>query len=102
MRRFVEERSTAVSFLVRRMMAKDMFSGWGLRTLSSDHPAYNPFAYHRGPVWPVMNGMFAMGLSRYGFHKEMNIVTKAMFEAASLFEHHRLPEVFAGQQRDDA
>ena len=88
--------------LVRRMMAKDMFSGWGLRTLSSDHPAYNPFAYHRGPVWPVMNGMFAMGLSRYGLHKEMNIVTKAMFEAASLFEHNRLPEVFAGQQRDAA
>ncbi len=88
--------------LVHRMMARDMFSGWGLRTLSADHPAYNPFAYHRGTVWPVVNGMLAIGLARYGFHREMNALTKAMFEAASLFQHNRLPEVFAGHPRDTA
>jgi hypothetical protein len=50
----------------------------------------------------VMNGLFVMGLARYGFHTEANTLTKAMFEAASLFEHNRLPEVFAGHQRDAA
>ena len=86
--------------VVRRIMAEDMFSGWGIRTLAATHPAYNPFAYHRGTVWPVMNGMISLGLARYGFVREMQALSKAMFEAASLFEHRRLPEVFAGHQRD--
>lgn len=86
--------------IVRRIMAEDMFSGWGIRTLSATHPAYNPFAYHRGTVWPVMNGMISLGLARYGFARETQTLCKAMFEAASLFEHNRLPEVFAGHQRD--
>ena len=30
----------------------DMFSGWGLRTLSADHPTYNPLSYQNGSVWP--------------------------------------------------
>ncbi len=86
--------------LIPRMMAKDMFSGWGVRTLSASHPAYNPFAYHRGTVWPVMNAMFTLGFARYGFHREMHALAKAIFESASLFEHNRLPEVFAGHPRD--
>jgi glycogen debranching enzyme len=77
-----------------------MFSGWGIRTLSADHPAYNPFAYHRGTVWPVMNAMFTLGFASYGFHVEAQALCKAIFESASLFEHNRLPEVFAGHQRD--
>lgn len=88
--------------LAKRMMAKDMFSGWGIRTLSAEHPAYNPFAYHRGTVWPVVNAMFVLGFARYGLHQEMHTLCKAMFEAASIFDHHRLPEVFAGHQRDAA
>lgn len=86
--------------VIARLMEKDMFSGWGIRTLSASHPAYNPFAYHRGTVWPVMNGIFALGFARHGSHKEMQALSKATFEAASLFEHNRLPEVFAGHQRD--
>lgn len=86
--------------VIARIMARDMFSGWGIRTLSAGHPAYNPFAYHRGTVWPVMNGMLALGFARYGRHREMQALSKAIFEAASLFEHNRLPEVFAGHQRD--
>ncbi len=86
--------------VARRMMAEDMFSGWGIRTLASSHPAYNPFAYHRGTVWPVMNGMVTLGLARYGCAREMQALCKAMFEAASLFAHRRLPEVFAGHPRD--
>jgi glycogen debranching enzyme len=53
--------------VARRLMAPELFSGWGVRTLSSEHPAYNPFSYHLGSVWPVENGTFALGFARYGF-----------------------------------
>ena len=48
-------------------MAPDMFSGWGIRTLSSSSPAYNPMSYHNGSVWPHDNAIAAAGLKRYGF-----------------------------------
>lgn len=85
---------------VRRLMAPDMFSGWGIRTLSDKHPAYNPIKYHLGSVWPVENATTAFGMKRYGFWRECNAVAKGMFDAATLFEHHRLPETFGGYPRD--
>ncbi len=85
-----------------RLLAPDMFSGWGIRTLSSAHPAYNPFSYHRGTVWPVEQGSFALGFLRYGLHEHVQRLAAAVFDAASLFEHVRLPELFGGQPRDDA
>lgn len=84
----------------RRMLAPDMFSGWGIRTLSADHPAYNPFSYHRGTIWPVENGEFVSALGRCGMHDEMNLLAKALFEAAALFKYYRLPEVYSGHPRD--
>lgn len=84
-----------------RMLMPDLFSGWGVRTLSSDHAAYNPFSYHRGSVWPVENGSFVLGLARYGLHGEMHRLARALFESARLFPYCRLPEVFAGHQRTD-
>lgn len=86
--------------LVKRLMQPDMFSGWGIRTLSSEHPAYNPIKYHLGSVWPVENATFAFGMKRYGFSRECNAVAKGMFDAADLFEHHRLPETLGGFPRD--
>jgi glycogen debranching enzyme len=85
--------------VANRMMQDDLFSGWGIRTLSSYHPAFNPFSYHRGSVWPVTNAVFVLGFSRFGLHGEMHRLAKAMFEAADIFEFDRLPEVFCGHQR---
>jgi len=87
--------------LANRMLMKDMFSGWGIRTLSAEHRAYNPFSYHRGSVWPVENGGFVLGFARYGLRGEMHRLSRALFESAQLFPHCRLPEVFAGHQRTD-
>lgn len=87
--------------VVQRFLEEDMFTGWGIRTLSARHPAYNPYSYHRGTVWPVEHGTFALGLMRVGLIDEMNQICRAQFEAASLFEHGRLPEVFSGHQRTD-
>ena len=83
-----------------RLFMPDMFSGWGVRTLSSDHPAYNPYAYHRGTVWPVEHGPFAVGAYRYGCHDRVEQICRAQFELAALFDQYRLPECIAGHQRD--
>jgi glycogen debranching enzyme len=87
---------------VERLFQPDLFSGWGIRTLSSNHPAFNPFSYHRGSVWPAEQAAFAMGLMRYGLLERLHCLTKAQFEAAALFEYYRLPELFSGHQRDAA
>jgi glycogen debranching enzyme len=83
-----------------RLMASDLFTGWGIRTLSAQHPAYNPYSYHRGSVWPVEHGTFAIGFTRYGLHEHTERLCRAQFEAAALFDYQRLPELFSGHQRD--
>ena len=86
--------------VVQRLMASDMWSGWGIRTLSSDHRAYNPFSYHTGSVWPHDNTIIAGGMRRYGYGAEAARVAEGMFEAAACFQATRLPELFAGLPRD--
>jgi len=85
-----------------RLFEPDMFTGWGIRTLSSANPAYSPYSYHRGTVWPVEHGTFAIGFLRYGLHDRVQQISRGMFDAASLFDFYRLPELFSGHQRDDA
>src|SRR5215813_3033080 len=86
--------------VVTRLLAPDMWSGWGVRTLSSDNPAYNPFSYQNGSVWPHDNGIIAMGFKRYGFAKEAAMIARDISEAASYFVFYRLPELYAGTKRE--
>ncbi len=88
--------------VVQRLLEPDMFTGWGIRTLSSKHPAHNPFSYHRGSVWPVEHGTLALGLAAYGLWDELGTIARCVFEASALFEEHRLPEVLGGLQRDES
>jgi glycogen debranching enzyme len=83
-----------------RLMAPDLFSGWGVRTLSADHVAYNPFSYHLGSVWTVEQATIAFGLKRYGFGMHANAVAKGTFDLAERYSLHRLPEAVGGEQRD--
>ena len=86
--------------VVRRLMQPDMWSGWGIRTLSADHPSFNPFSYQNGSVWPHDNGLIAFGFKRYGFHEEAAQIARDISGAASYFMLHQLPELFAGVARD--
>ena len=91
---------TARAAAVRdRLMAPDMFSGWGIRTMSSLDSGYNPIEYHDGTVWPHDSAIVAEGLRRYGFRDDANRIAWALFEAADAFDF-QLPEVFAGYDRD--
>lgn len=85
--------------VAQRLLAPDMFSGYGIRTMSSKARAYNPISYHNGSVWPHDNSLIVMGLVRYGFRQEANRVVEGLFEAAKHF-HYRLPELFCGFGRD--
>ena len=87
--------------LVQRLMADDMWSGWGIRTLSAEHPAYNPFSYHTGSVWPHDNATIAGGMARYGFHAEAARIARATFDATERFQANRVPELFSGLPRQD-
>jgi glycogen debranching enzyme len=87
--------------VANRLMASDMFSGWGVRTLSSRHPSYNPLAYHLGSVWPFENAQFVHGFRRYGLDEHAERLFTALFIAAGHFEGVRLPELFGGQGRDE-
>ena len=85
--------------VVRQLLKPDLWSGWGIRTLSQRNPAYNPFSYQNGSVWPHDNGIIAMGFKRYGFAKEVGMIARDISEAASHFRFHRLPELYAGIRR---
>ena len=86
--------------VVQRLLRPDMWSGWGIRTLSALNPAYNPFSYQCGSVWPHDNSLIALGFKRYGFAAEVARIARDISEAASYFASYRLPELYAGVQRE--
>jgi glycogen debranching enzyme len=88
--------------VVGRMFAPDMFSGWGIRTLSSRHAFYNPLSYHRGTVWAVEQATIVFGLRRFGFDARALELSRAMFDLAQLYPEYRIPECVGGYARADA
>jgi glycogen debranching enzyme len=86
--------------IIKRLMCKDMWSGWGIRTLSADHPSFNPYNYQTGAIWPHDNALIALGMRRYGFAAEAAAVARDISAAASYFMLNQLPELYGGLQRD--
>ena len=85
---------------VQRLLARDMFSGWGVRTLSHLEKGYNPIGYHVGSIWPHDNAMIAGGFRRYGFHEEAMQIFNGILSAAINFQEFQLPELFSGFSRE--
>lgn len=81
------------------LLSSRMYSGWGIRTLGSGQPVYNPMSYHNGSVWPHDNALIVMGLARYGFTNQAVPVLQSLYEAAEYDEFQRLPELFCGMTR---
>jgi glycogen debranching enzyme len=82
-----------------RLLADDLFTGWGLRTLSARERLYNPMSYHNGSVWPHDTALAAVGLARYGLVEPFLTLTTALFQAVHHVEGARLPELFCGFPR---
>lgn len=86
-------------FVAEKLFHKDMFSGWGIRTLSADSLSYNPMSYHNGSIWPHDNSIIAFGLAKIGRLDLVIKILTALFEAARLMHYKRLPELFCGFSR---
>lgn len=85
--------------VVQRFMRPDLWSGRGIRTLSAEHPSFNPFSYQTGSIWPHDNALIALGFRRYGFVEEALAVAYDLIEAASKFMYDQVPELYAGVPR---
>jgi glycogen debranching enzyme len=83
----------------KRLVAEDLFSGWGIRTLSTRERRYNPMSYHNGSVWPHDTAIGALGLRRHGATEAFLAVCTALFEAALHCPDLRVPELFCGFSR---
>jgi glycogen debranching enzyme len=88
--------------VMERLTAPDMWTGWGIRTLSADHAAFNPYNYQTGSVWPHDNAIIAMGFRRYGFHTEAARIAHDVSVAASHFLLNQLPELYTASERNES
>ena len=82
--------------VAQTLLAPDMFSGWGVRTMGAAEGGYNPVSYHCGSVWPHDNSLIVAGLARYGFATEARQILSGMLAALDYYPDYRLPELFAG------
>jgi len=81
------------------LVGAEMFSGWGIRTVSSVESRYNPMSYHNGSVWPHDNGLIAAGFARYRFDDLIAAPFGGLFDASMTVQDNRLPELFCGFHR---
>ena len=94
-----EERAARVA---ARLMQPDMWSGWGIRTMTCDNPTYNPYSYQNGSVWPHDNSLIALGCKRYRLHEAANRIAHDVSGAAGFFMQRQLPELYSGLSRTEA
>jgi glycogen debranching enzyme len=87
-----------VTQVVDQLMGDALWSGWGVRTMSTEDRAYSPLAYHNGTVWPHDNSLIAWGLMRYARWSEAYRIVQRVLEASAFFDYE-LPEVFSGLPR---
>jgi glycogen debranching enzyme len=87
--------------VVGRMFAPDLYSGWGVRTLSTTDKSYNPIEYHLGSVWAVENASIAFGLARFGFRQRAAELAEGLFALAALYPDYRIPETVGGYARGE-
>ena len=78
------------------LLASNMYAGFGIRTLASEQPVYNPLSYHNGTVWPHDNALIAKGFANYGLMAGAAKVFEGMYAAMRFFRDRRLPELFCG------
>ncbi len=86
--------------VARHLLSPEMYSGWGVRTLSTKMNGFNPIGYHTGSVWPHDNVILAAGLSRYGFVEEAQKIVMGLLDASAP-DQGRLPELFSGLHRSE-
>jgi len=77
------------------LLGEHLFTGFGIRTMSTLDAGYNPIGYHVGTVWPHDSAIAVAGLARYGYRDAAARIAAGLIEAADALGGG-LPEVFAG------
>ncbi len=95
--RIVDEKKAAL--VADKLLSDEFYSGWGVRTLSSDAKQFNPMSYHNGSVWPHDNSIIVKGLMNYGRFAEAHRIIEGILQASKFFSYMRLPELFCGFYR---
>ncbi len=85
--------------IVHVLMGNLMYSGWGIRTISTHEPRYNPMSYHNGSVWPHDNALIASGFHNFGFKEEACRILNGFYDTSLFLDLYRLPELFCGFDR---
>ncbi|MFO7305905.1 MAG: amylo-alpha-1,6-glucosidase [Gammaproteobacteria bacterium] len=91
--------SARAARVAKRLMSREFFTGWGIRTVGTQEARYNPTSYHNGSVWPHDNALIALGLAKYGHSRPVARIMTALFDAAAHMDLRRLPELFCGMPR---
>ncbi|MEU2339209.1 glycogen debranching N-terminal domain-containing protein [Streptomyces sp. NPDC013172] len=86
--------------LARLLGGPAMDSGWGLRGMGAKEAGHNPFGHRSGAVRVQETALAVAGLAAAGYEKEAGGLLRGLLAAAVHFGH-RLPEMFAGEQRSD-
>jgi glycogen debranching enzyme len=86
-------------WVAHTLMSRDLFTGWGIRTIGSEEARYNPLSYHNGSVWPHDNALIASGMAKYGLRELAGQILMGLLDASSAVDLHRLPELFCGLNR---
>jgi glycogen debranching enzyme len=86
-------RADAAAAAAERLAQPDVLTPFGLRTLSSEHPAFRPRAYHRGGVWPFDCWLGWGGLRAAGRTRDAERVRAGVLDA--LERLGRAPELYA-------
>ncbi|HEX3275880.1 MAG TPA: glycogen debranching N-terminal domain-containing protein [Gemmatimonadales bacterium] len=85
--------------IAARFLEPDFFSGWGVRTLSANHPVFNPMSYHNGSIWPHDNAILVLGMALHGHARAALPIVRALYEAGTRADFQRLPELYCGMPR---
>jgi glycogen debranching enzyme len=86
--------------VAERFLSREVFTGWGVRTLATSMSRYDPLSYHNGSVWPHDTALAAAGLARYGLVAAARRVIDGLLDLAERYDPH-LPELLSGLSRDD-
>ncbi|WP_192796574.1 glycogen debranching N-terminal domain-containing protein [Serinicoccus kebangsaanensis] len=85
-----------VTLVARRLMRPDLLTPFGISTLSSENPAYNPLGYHTGSVWTHDTAIALRGLAATGHRREADTLIEALLRLAGATQG-RFPELLSGE-----
>jgi glycogen debranching enzyme len=85
--------------IASELLRPPFHSGWGVRTVASGEPRYNPMSYHNGSIWPHDNALIGCGLANYGFRRGAGAIFEGLVGATAHMDDRRIPELFCGFRR---